>query len=273
MNRIRGGTALIVACLLVAPGALQAQEQQFPPPESEIEPLSINCMGGTYTTGSGASLFSLCVSDNGNMVSLAYPAGFEHINIGSDDNQIAEGYSVCVTNPFGNYWDFGFGGIGFGAPEVLDAAPFPITIRRSSNDGRITLDQKFVPNKVGRTMTITMTVTNNTTTTLTGVKVARVVDPDMDGTIDDDVFDHSTDQAWARQGGLDPTIPRRSLVLAAPTTSVPHNTALTQGEGAPGCSIASGPPAAGDYGMRIVYDVGSIAPGKKKVVVFRYNGA
>ena len=200
------------------------------------------------------------------MIRMHYPAGAEHIEHGGGAVGINESYGVCHGPGSSIWYDFATFENGFGPPVVVDPAPFPVTIRRTSLDGVLILDQKFAPNKAGRLMTITMTVTNISAAPITNVQISRAVDPDMDGVLGN-FMDASTDQTWARY--------IRSLVLATPTTNIPHTTAVHAGGGTGPCATGGvvATPAAGDFMMRAWYDVGTIGPGKKKVVTFRYTGA
>ncbi|MBI2221600.1 MAG: hypothetical protein HYU53_10385 [Acidobacteria bacterium] len=257
---------LVAACVLLMIPAVAAGQESWPPPEAAApEPLSINCGGGVYSVGAGATLFSLCVSDHGNMVSLMYPNGAEHIAVAP----IHESYSIC-HGPGSGIWYYDWASFegGFGPPIFLDPAPFPVIIRRTTLDGKVILDQKFTPNKARREMLISMTIRNNSPAALENVLVARNVDADMDGDALDDTFDRSTDQTWARD--------IRSLVLSAHTVGTPHSTAVpvTIGSGPCSSTTAVTPTSPGtDYHMRIWYTLGTIGVGKSKTVMFRYNGS
>jgi hypothetical protein len=256
---------IVAACLLLTIPAVAAAQQSWPPPEAQTpEPSSLNCNGGLYQVGAGATFFSTCVSDHGNMVSLKYPAGFEHVNVAP----VYEAYSIC-HGPTSNIWYYDWASFeaGFGPPIVIDPAPFPVTIRRTTLDGMVILDQKFAVNKTRREMLITMTIRNNSGAPLENVLVARNVDADMDLDALDDVFDRGLDQTWAREA--------RSLVLSAQSVGIPHATAVPIGIGSGPCSSTTVPTPAlpgNDYHMRIWYDLGTIGVGKAKTVVFRYNG-
>ena len=242
-----GGFGVVVLTLALVPLAGQAQDTGQPVGEKTS---SVDFLLNTAQFDVGASV-------HGNISLLNYPAGQEHIRIGS----FWEGYIVCSSlTPATGIHDLGDSESGFGGFTVLDGGAFPITIRRFSAPHNV--DIKIQPSASKRTILVTMTVYNNTGIAATNVRVVRAYDADMNNTTGD-FWDRSVDAVWARDSN--------SLSMVAANFTTPHATAVAGFETTCDVPSVAVPTAFSDRVGRIQYNLGNINPGAKKVVKFLYN--
>jgi hypothetical protein len=243
------GFIIAVGLFLVAASTASAQQAA---PAGGHDAQSTAC---TYNFGSGN--FVWCVSDTGNLMRLTSPSGFEHVRLGAFD----EGYVLCATG-LGPYYDNGDNGnAGWGAP-VLVAAPSStgVKIRRTSTDGRWSLEHQFKSDKTERDITVTMVLTNLSGATQTNVQLLRTVDYDMDNSTGGDIFDRSADGTWTREthGGT----------LSAITYTEPHTAGVLTSISTNVCNpaVSAVPTSPTDLGVFVQYNLGNLAAGKKKTV-------
>lgn len=161
------------------------------------EPGSTTC-ASTYTSGTGATFFQWCVTANGNIVSLQSPEAEEHIFEGT----VGEGYQICDFSASVAYTDYAAAAdTGNWKPSVVTQPngpnTFPLTIKRTTIDGKYTLTQKFSQVPADFTIKIATTVKNNTTGS-PFLYVYRFADLDIDnaGSFATDWFDQSANAAW-----------------------------------------------------------------------------
>lgn len=122
-----------------------------------------NTCNTSLTFGSGASLVSVCISNDGNLTRFTSPAGFEQIN---PSGTFRDGYAICTGQlpTFPNVpQGYDAGGVedGFGPPTVIQpggANTLPLTIIRTTTSGIYQLTQSFSRDSLRKTITVTMMV-------------------------------------------------------------------------------------------------------------------
>jgi len=161
------------------------------------EPGSTAC-ASTYTSGTGPTFFQWCVTTNGNIVSLESPAGEEHIFEGT----VGEGYQICNFTDSVAYTDYAAAADTGNWKASVVTQPngpntFPLTIKRTTTDGKYTLTQKFSQIPADFTIKIATTVKNNTTAS-PFLYIYRFADLDIDnaGSSATDWFDQGAHAAW-----------------------------------------------------------------------------
>jgi len=159
-------------------------------------PASTTC-ASTYTTGSGPTLFQWCVTSNGNVVSLQSPDGEEHILLSA-----SEGYQVCDFSALVAYTDYAAAADTGNWKASVVTQPhgpntFPLTIKRTTSDGKYTLTQKFSQVPADFTIKIATTLKNNTAGS-PFIYVYRYADLAIDGGGNSSIdwFDQSANSAW-----------------------------------------------------------------------------
>ncbi len=191
-NRIRLASVGLVALVAVGlPGAppsgasgLQGVHRAYKtPPERACQT--------TIAEGKKSTFFGFCVTANGNIASLRgpgkRPAGTEQMGAG-------EGYCIfpySMGSDVEPYYDAGgFGAGGWGPPSLYQPGgpnTLPLSITRTSSDGRLRLTQEFGFSYEDRRVDVTMTL--NELSGGSGIFFAiRVFDGDVNGTPDDDVY-------------------------------------------------------------------------------------
>jgi hypothetical protein len=210
---------VLAVSLLVAP----ASAQQFNQTSNDVEAPSVTC-ASTYTSGSGLTFFQWCVTSNGNLISIQSPEGEEHILLTA-----GEGYQICdTTSSTVSYRDYaGLGASTNWKNSVITqpngANTFPLTIKRTTSDGKYTLTQKFTQVPATFTVNIAMTVKNNATSAAHLV-VYRVANLDIDGggSFKEDWFDFGANAAWGYLQFLD------GVMLSTSSLAISHAANVTQ---------------------------------------------
>jgi len=252
-----------VALTVASFGASAALHAQSPNEKAANAPApeGYNCSGGTFNFGSGANTFNTCVSDTGNVV-IFNNGGGEVINLGS----VMEGYIVCADS--GNYFDTISASSGWNAPTISTPGVLPITINRSTSDGRFLLTQKYAKDNTEHDLTITMTL-KATGGARTNVRLVRAVDIDVDENVSGsfvDLFDRSVNAVWARQ--------TRGFSMTAETFATPHATTIRPFAGSPTtCDLGTDatPQTYDGYGA-IQYNLGGMNSNAAKTVKIVYRG-
>ena len=204
---------------------------------SAVPAAATDCFA-TFTSGSGATTFNFCVTQNGNVLSLESPAGAEHIRIGT----FLEGYTICDHTLGLRYWDLGayLPNGDFQAPTITEPNgpnTLPLTITRNTWDSIYTLKQTFSRNVQDRSVLVTMALTNNDIT-FTGnrsVSFWRAADFDMDGNI----FNQggaTSDSAMAWNNVTASTPGGHGGALTSLSLGIPHTAGVISfGTGDPAC--------------------------------------
>lgn len=142
------------------------------------------------TSGAGATLMNVCISQHGNLSKFESPAGFDQIGTG---NLWRDGYSICTGNlpNFPNVpegYDAGASEAGFGLPTIVQpngANTLPLSITRTTNDGVYELKQSYAQDVTKRDIAITMKLTRKSNADCGGngcppVRLARYFEGDVD---------------------------------------------------------------------------------------------
>jgi len=166
--------------------------------KNESQPLSSTACQSTFTSGSGQTYLSFCVTQNGNLGSFYSPSNYRQLYPG------AEGYAICDWSNNYSYRDFGtYGDSGnwLASTIVQPNGPntFPLTIKRTTSDGIFTLTQVFSRNTTTPSVKITMTLRNNSGVGRTAY-FERFADIDAWG-ISFNEFDGGTSSMWGYQSG------------------------------------------------------------------------
>jgi len=223
-------------------------------------PDGYNCAGGAFNFGSGANTFNTCVSDTGNIV-VFNSSGGEVINLGT----VIEGYIVCADS--GNYYDVIAAASGWNAPTISTPGVLPITITRSTSDGRFLLTQKYAKDNAEHDFTVTMTL-KATGGARTNVRLVRAVDIDVDENLSGsfvDLFDRSVDAVWGRQ--------THGFSMTAQTLGVSHSTTIRPIAVPTTCDLGTDatPQTYDGYGA-IQYNIGGMNSNSSKTVKVVYRG-
>lgn len=255
---------LMVGCMLAigamtAGGALSAAEP--PGKGAELNELSTSCRR-TFASGAGITRFVWCFSDDGNLASLEYPAGKEHLT----SNAALEGWCISNGTEIAISWGR-MGNVGLNAPTY----PSTTKVKHRTSNGMFEIQQSFAQSASTKTITVTMSV-KNISGSAQNVYLTRFVDVDMLGTYAGDVLVAASRSVMA-------TEPRRSaqLDLIAATTSGADAYPLVFDRGTPnlnsfcynqtGAGVLS--PADGSMGMTYLF--GTLAANATKTVTYQYR--
>jgi hypothetical protein len=219
---LHGATSCLLgvgaAILVASPGLALAGDVQPPGgiASTTIPPAQIFSCGATST------FTKVGITDHGNVLQLESPAGNEHILVGT----ARSGYQVCYDTGggFAAAWDFGSNEGGWPAGAIVfqpnGPSTFPLEIRRTSADGKVSLKRRFTGNSFvatgplfdlngdgvscstlsecgncgNRTIHVLTTITNNTGLTMS-VRFVELVDVDISGTSTNDRFAKTADAA------------------------------------------------------------------------------
>jgi hypothetical protein len=223
--------------LLLMSAAYGQQQRSAPGLAAAAASPGTDCYA-TFTSGSGATAFTFCVTANGNVLRLESPAGAEHIRNGV----YMEGFAICDQTLGLRYWDLGAytpNGT-FLAPTITQPNglnTLPLTITRSTWDNIYTLRQTYSGNAQDRSVTVTMSLTNNdiTFTKPRSVSLWRAADFDIDGSFEN--WGGATDEsafAWNNVNASSPV--GHGAALSTLSYAVPHTAGVTPfGAGDPAC--------------------------------------
>ena len=212
---------ILLAMSVLAVGA-SAQGLNQSTVGNSSRPGSTTCVS-TYTSGTGASFFQWCVTANGNIVSLQSPESEEHIFEGT----VGEGYQICDFSTLIAYTDYaGAADTGNWKASIITQPngpnTFPLTIKRTTVDGKYTLTQKFSQLPADFTIKIATTVKNNTTGS-PFLYLYRFADLDIDnaGSFSTDWFDQGANAAWGYLPFQD------GVMLSSGTPGLFHSASVT----------------------------------------------
>ena len=108
-----------------------------------------------FTSGSGNSYLSYCVTVNGNILEIVTP--FQQPMLGAN----GEGYGICNESPAQNYTDYAVSDTGnWGNATVLSHSPTSVKISRTTADGNWTLTQTITMTPK-TSITVVMALKNN----------------------------------------------------------------------------------------------------------------
>jgi hypothetical protein len=220
----------------------------------------------TFSANNGGRYYSIAVSQQGNLTRFVSPVGYNML--------WNEGYIACSSDPAGvraTAYEWGGEASGWsvsglwGAPIITDLSP--LTIERTTTDGRLFLKQKFAADKNELDFTITMVLKNISGQTLSDVRLERWAN------IDIDVNDYADD--WASRSGIGAYVfENRGLVLdalsATGTVTTILDGVLFSQCGSTGANVP-GPVGANDHMVKVSYAFGTLRNGVSKTVKFRYS--
>jgi hypothetical protein len=110
----------------------------------------------TFTTGSGNTYLSYCVTVNGNILEIVTPFGQPMLGANG------EGYGVCNESPAQNYTDYGVSDTGnWKNAVVLSHSSSSVKIARTTSDGHWTLTQTITLVPKTFSITVVMALKNN----------------------------------------------------------------------------------------------------------------
>lgn len=241
-----------------------------------------------YSAGRGEQRFAFAISDHGNLLEFESPQNFKHL-------ATREGYALCSTGG-PSAFDDGEVDAGWGSSVISQpsgAGTLPLTVTRTTSDGRFELKQSFQTDSNEREVVITMTIKNVSGTTATGVKLSRYFDGDIDTVINqdlnqffgpftrDDRYALTSNSVWGWDDGSGAR--HHGLMLTSLSSAYPDTLAVEKfsdwtstGAGAQTartCTPASQkmPTAPGDYVGRLTHNFGAIAAGASKTVKVQYK--
>lgn len=176
----------------------------------------------TVVFGSGADKFKICITEHGNLFDLESPAGFEHATPNAIDSSFGDGYMLCSTG--GNHgFDVGSVEGGWGAPAIIQPGgpnTLPLTVTRTTIDGKFQLKQTFEWAKTRKEMIVTMALKNVTASSIKGVQLARYFEGNLSHEPDDDILDAGTDSVRGRESRS--KAGHQGLMLTALSFNQPH---------------------------------------------------
>ena len=255
---------IVTACAVLAAGvavaALPARgsDQDSVTQDALAKTGSIDCFK-TFASGTGGSYFAWCYSTYGNIVRFESPAGVEHIRVGT----FMEGYAVCA-NGGTDGWDNGNSGGGFNAPTY----PAANTVQLTTTNGHFRLNMTFSQSTKDKSVTVAMRLTNLTSSTLSGVRLSRFADLDINGTPASDRWDVSRASVVALETNgmaLSGTSPSATKTVTVES----FGDLLNDTDCSATTPLAT--PFAGDGAARVTYEMGALVAGQSKTQTFRYQ--
>ena len=174
INRIssNSGTLAVLLLGLALSGSALAQRRPDNPASlggaQKQQPLSLNCHASP-SYGSGQTRFALCITNHGNILKIESPAGH--------DPMIKEGYRLCYDNA--SAYDNGVSESGWGPSTISGSVNLPLTITRSTTDGKFRLVQVFSRNNIEREVVVEMRLTNTSAGAINNVFLDRYFDADL----------------------------------------------------------------------------------------------
>jgi hypothetical protein len=242
-------TSLALAALVSTPASSQSQPGVDPVTDS---------LGCTYSFTS--SNLKWCVNEDGNLQQFESPAGAEHINFGTRP----EGYILCVDGSL-VFVDTAVQDLFTMGPPQLLAGPTAssVNIRRTTLNGRWQFDQKWSRDAAERDLTLQMTL-QNLGPAVTNVRLVRVVDIDANSATAN-FYDAGRYSAVFRN--VD-TVAVTALTLnESPSVEIATVAGITYCD-PPNVAV---PGTSGDPKAYIIYDLGNMSSGKKKIVKIGYR--
>lgn len=187
----------------------------------------------TYTSGSGQTYLSFCVTQNGNLADFVSPSPYKQMYAN------AEGYAVCDYDYNYSYYDWGqYGDSGNWSNSTVTQPngpnTFPLTIKRNTSNGQWTLTQVFSRSTATPSVKIAMTLKNNTGVTKTAYFM-RFADIDADDKTSNE-FDGGRSSIWGYQSGSTGLMMRESGTYSMGAwvlSALPGNPCSFQHEGIP----------------------------------------
>jgi hypothetical protein len=264
------GIAAVLAC-----GATSA----WLTPAASGKPVPVSAASttvkATFTSGSGANRFEVRVSTHGNLTSFVSPAGQEHV-FGND-----EGYALCNSSGSSGVvhgHDTGDVEAGFGNPTFSQptAGKFPLTVTRTTTNGKFRLRQVWTVDGPGQVAIVTQTVTNISTASINDVRLVRSGDFDVLPS-SNDLGAQTAESAWQWNDENDAELPPHGIMLSVGTRGQLHDAYVGPladwAASRASCRIPGivTPTAPTDLASVVAYFLGNLTAGQSKTVVVRYT--
>jgi hypothetical protein len=207
------------------------------------EPLATEACKYTFTTGSGATLMTYCITVNGNFGGFESPAGVEMLHQGG----AFEGYGVCDFSSNTEYFDYAYtDSANWNAPILVTENSTEVKIERTTSDGLWTLTQVITKvTGMPPNAKIMMTLKNNSSVTkLVGLLRFAAFVPDhasASGNFNEN-YDGTGNSVWGYIpdfATFSTTSDPNGLMLQnvggaqPPSISSPHSAFANKGEGGP----------------------------------------
>jgi hypothetical protein len=247
---------------------------------ASINSTPIQTCNWTFTSGSGNTFLSYCITVNGSITRLETPQNFfqiDHILPFPIDG--GEGYGVCDLNPATAYFEYAdTNSANWGATSVLSLTATSLKLVRTTTDGIWTLTQTFTQVASTSSVKIVMALKNNTA-------VARTVNLIRYANIDADNFNFNFGSGTANGAFIwDPSPDPASLTqangLALQNVGTPQLPAWdgfvqTTPFGPNPCAVAANwtgaTPTEQDFSAVLAYS-GTVPAKGTKIVTVSYKG-
>jgi len=275
-TRTKVAAAIAVALVLTTGGVTAAQLANSPPvgdpPVPAVdtgeqtagpEPSSTNCKE-TFNSGAGITFFSWCFSDDGNVLKIEHSAGLEHVRIGA----FTEGYCVSSNSVQHGLSGGAIGNTGLNPPTY----PTLKQVVHTTTDGVWKIEQTFAQTTGTKLITITMKLTNISGVQQNSVFLTRFIDADMSNTVGSDDWSSGSRSVAATEPGsarleLLPTSTNFVVNNMIYPGAAPVNNQFCYDPASDGTVSAS----ASDRSMGVLYQLGTILPGRSKTVKYVYQ--
>jgi hypothetical protein len=249
----------------IAANAPAVQRQGFP--SDRAIPAGVGVLAPvpvqTFSGNSGERYYSIGVANTGTLTSFESPLGVSLIGT----RVYEEGYALHYDDPLGE-WDF-YSRAHWGPSIVSDLSP--LTIVRTTEDGRMQLTQQFKADKAEIDFTITMTLKNISGEALSNVHLCRFADvPGLKGDYEENWGSTNEYSAY--------NIKNQGLLLEGMTVVEPARTERTYlmweagyyGNCVEGWFPNMGPT---DYAqsVHVVYKLNTMKSGESQTLKFRYR--
>lgn len=249
-------------------------------PRVEVRPRAMELLAtpavASYASGGGISFLRAEVDAQGHLA-LESPRGVALTGF----EAYQEGYALCTGGDTASAIDLpvseGHGVRGFAAASVSQPTPgaFPVTITRTTTDGRFKLTQRWAPpDATEKDVTVTMILKNLGTTTASGIELIRSTEAHSNyGDLPPLTIGASGDSVW--QWWTPGTPVTHGLMMTARTLGVPHEGGFPTDIDLPdicGSYYDPGPDALSSGGYaRIAYFLPDLAPGRSVTAAVVYR--
>jgi hypothetical protein len=226
------------------------------------------CTHVVTNTGAGATKFRVCVSTAGNIIEFETPAGDTLIN-----PTFYEGYHLCSASIVA--YDHSSNAVaGFGAPVLVDTSP--LTINRTTSNGVFTVTQIFQPDTTEKDLKVTMKVKNNSAVPQTDVGIGRGWDAGIG--LEEIGYSHlgysvmmHYPASFVNSGLTLTALSTTSRSTFLSTYAIWRDAVRGTASMCPQGGTAVDTNLKADLFAFVSYDLGNIAPGATKTVIFSYR--
>jgi hypothetical protein len=242
-----------------------------PPSHAQTTTCSYN-----FTTGSGNTYLSYCVTVNGNILEIQTPFGQNMLGTNG------EGYGICNESPAQNYTDYGVSDTGnWQNAIIVSHSATLVKIERTTADGNWTLTQAItkVPatSSTNASIKVVMALKNNQSTAHVAYLVRFAdAEPVPTGGTSFDIWIGGLNSALAATVQPDPNYGLQLSNVGVPQLSFWQGYAQAVNTGPNACAFAFNEAFAnlgsGTSGLSIVYAyVGTVPAGQTKAVTLSYH--